>query len=462
MAAVEITHFNIIRMIRGEWERLWPTTLSVIFFSLVLGQLFTRPLSRSVRTMTDKALAVSRGDENVSFANRRLDDVGILSRSMDRMTHSLRHRARTLKTMNRIDRAVLSSLSRQELLIQVAGYIADQFPDSGVAVLERGEEEFHILALLPAGSGFRGTHLKYSEIDYASLTKPADAGGVELPAQEGLRVLFGEKGLHRKTVVYPLVVEENAVGSILITRDSLTAEDRDSLRMLADQGSVALKSLADFKAREKIYEGLLLSLTKTVDAKSRWTRGHSGRVTDLAVRLGKKAEVDCSVQKMIRIAGLLHDIGKLAIPEAILDKPGRLDDEEYRLIKEHPVRGYEILQDIPGFDGVLQAVRGHHERWDGGGYPDGLSGEDIPLIARIIMICDVYDAIKEDRPYRKGFSRENARAFMLRERGSMFDPKLLECLCGAAGGRRRVGQDALEGRGLKFYLTIIKLMIVLN
>ncbi len=425
VAALKIAHFNLLRLIRDEWARLRYSTLGVVIFSLILGQLFTRPLSRSLRSLTDKALSVSRGDEKISFANSRWDDVGVLSRTMDSMTHTLRHRARTLKTMNLIDRAVLSSLSREELLKEVADYIAEQFPDSGVAVLEKEGRAFRILALLPAEGGSGATRISYDEINLP-LISPSDISGTDISNDPGLRLLFGRGSQKRQTVTYPLVVEENPVGAVIITRDNLSEEDRVTLRMLADQTGIALKSLSDFNARESLHRGMLLALTRAVDAKSRWTAGHSERVTRLALVMGERLGADKEFLDMIRIGGLLHDIGKLAIPESILDKPGKLTDEEYGQIKDHPLRGDRILRDIPGLDEARRAVRNHHERWDGKGYPDGLGGEKIPRIARIISICDVYDAVTEDRPYRKGFTSGETRAFMKEARGTMFDPELLD------------------------------------
>ena len=426
VAALKIAHFNLLRLIRDEWARLRYSTLGVVIFSLVLGQLFTRPLSRSLRSLTDKALSVSRGDEKVSFANDRWDDVGVLSRTMDSMTHTLRHRARTLKTMNLIDRAVLSSLSREELLTQVADYIAGQFPDSGVAVLEKEGQSFQVLALLAREEVSGKTRISYDEINLPPINL-SDISGTDISSDSGLRLLFGDGGLKRQTITYPLVVEENPVGAVIITRDNLSEEDRLTLRMLADQTGIALKSLSDFNDRERLHRGMLLALIRAVDAKSRWTAGHSERVTRLALVMGERLGEDKAFLDMIRIGGLLHDIGKLAIPESILDKPGKLTDEEYGQIKDHPLRGDRILRDIPGLDEARRAVRNHHERWDGKGYPDGLAGEEIPRVARIISLCDVYDAVREDRPYRKGFSPGETRAFMMESRGTMFDPELLDC-----------------------------------
>lgn len=414
----------------GEWNLIYQEgTISDVKPDGILGDVWIDRLEDSLKEGVSHKGRFYFGQSEARGVLLKLsspDDVGILSRQMDEMTLHLRHRARTMETMNRIDRAVLSSLSRDELLSRVAGFIADQFDRSSVVVLERGEKDYRILALLSDKEGYGKSHLPYDELD-GSLVNPSDSPFcLEENPDRGLYLLLGEEGVKRNNLAFPLILEEKVMGLIIVSRDELAEHDRSALEKLSDQVGVALKSLTEAKAREILYDSMMLSLTRSVDAKSQWTAGHSERVTTLALMLAGKLDMDRPFRDMVRVGGLLHDIGKLAIPEAILDKPGRLDEGEFHIIRSHPERGYEIIKDIPDFDEARHAVRSHHEKWDGTGYPDGLKGEAIPLIARIITICDVYDAVTEDRPYRKGFSREEAREFMLKERGKLFDPSLLD------------------------------------
>ncbi len=422
--AIEFYQESIMQNLLKHRENLKFYTMAIIGLSLLLGMIFSQPLVRAVRSLTEGAQKVSRGENGVSFSNHRLDDLGILSRALDKMARDLSHRAGTMETMNRIDRAVLSSLSRGELLSRVLSYIGEQFTGSGLAVLEREGSHFRVLALTERGGG--PCELPEERMVWPFATDGANLSGIDLSSHESFRSLFGEEGMGRHTAAYPLILDEESLGYIVITRDSLDERDRASLGMLADQAGVALKSLNESRSREKLYEGMLLALTRTVDAKSRWTAGHSERVTGLALSLAERAGMGIELRDTIRIAGLLHDIGKLAIPESILDKPGRLSDGEYALVREHPRRGFEILGEIPGLEAVREVVKSHHEHWDGGGYPEGLAGKEIPPIARIITICDVYDAVTEERPYRKGFPPEDAREFLLSGRGTLFDPELLD------------------------------------
>lgn len=148
-------------------------------------------------------------------------------------------------------------------------------------------------------------------------------------------------------------------------------------------------------------ETVLFALARTVEAKSAFTHGHSERVTALSLRLARRCGVGPDDLEVLRKGALLHDIGKIGIPDCVLDKPGKLTAEEYHVIKTHPTRGAHILEPLASLRDALPLVRWHHERFDGAGYPDRIGGTDIPLMVRILSICDVHDSLSSDRPYRK-------------------------------------------------------------
>ncbi|MFA4873933.1 MAG: HD domain-containing phosphohydrolase [bacterium] len=165
-------------------------------------------------------------------------------------------------------------------------------------------------------------------------------------------------------------------------------------------------------------ESILFSLAAALEAKDFYTSGHSERVADLAVELGRKMKLDERELESIRRGGLLHDIGKIGVKESILLKPGRLTEEEMAHIRTHASRGYDICAPLKSLEPCLPIIRSHHERWDGDGYPDGLTGEEIPLAARIAAVADSYDAMTTDRPYRRGMTSEEARAIFENEMNS--------------------------------------------
>ena len=181
-----------------------------------------------------------------------------------------------------------------------------------------------------------------------------------------------------------------------------------------------------FEMQRAQFMGTLRALTTSVDAKDSYTRGHSERVGQLAAQLAEKVGFTPTEVAAVRVAGLLHDIGKIGVPEAVLCKPARLTEEEFEQIKKHPAIGFNILKDIPSLEFHLPGVLHHHERWDGRGYPNQLSGEQIPLLARILAFADTFDAMSSNRAYRSALSRAQVLQEIRKSSGSQFDPGLIE------------------------------------
>jgi len=165
------------------------------------------------------------------------------------------------------------------------------------------------------------------------------------------------------------------------------------------------------------------ALAYALEAKDVYTSGHSQRVTEISVAIAKELGLPKESIEKIRLAGLVHDIGKIGVRELVLNKPGSLSEEEYEHVRLHSETGEHILEPLVGDKEILKAVRHHHERYDGAGYPDGLKGERIPLLARIIAVADTFDAMTSERPYRKALTKEAACAEVERCRGTQFDPE---------------------------------------
>jgi putative nucleotidyltransferase with HDIG domain len=168
------------------------------------------------------------------------------------------------------------------------------------------------------------------------------------------------------------------------------------------------------------------ALSRAIDAKSPWTAGHSTRVTMVGLAIGRRLGLDDRQLESIHRCGLLHDIGKLGVPVEILDKPGRLTPDEMEIMKQHPSIGARIVAPISAYADVAAAVRYHHEHYDGTGYPDGLAGEEIPLIARIFAVADVFDALASPRPYREAWAPDQAIQLIAEGAGTQFDPRVVE------------------------------------
>ncbi len=225
-----------------------------------------------------------------------------------------------------------------------------------------------------------------------------------------------------------------ALGSIPAYFLQLTLVKRTADELLDVKGVLAEvhRRLRDSMQDIELHSiGTLQALVSAVDAKDSYTARHSIAVTDYAVaiarRLGLPAEQITDVER----AGLLHDIGKIGTPESILLKPEKLTDEEFSVMTEHSAMSGHIVEAVPFLAGLTPVIRGHHERWDGSGYPDGLAGERIPLLARVLAVADAFDAMTSERPYRTPISVEVARAELVRCAGSQFDPAVVEALLAA-------------------------------
>lgn len=191
-----------------------------------------------------------------------------------------------------------------------------------------------------------------------------------------------------------------------------------------------LAELASSKVKEKtFFLHIVESLAIALDEKDRYTHGHSKRVTSICLQLAEYATEEHIDIELLRLCGVLHDIGKIGVPDKILGKTGRLSSEEFAVIKKHPEQGAQILRPMESdkrISNISKIIRHHHERYDGKGYPAGLKGKDIPYLSRVITIADSYDAMTSDRPYRKGMGAEVAREEIRKNSGSQFDPILAE------------------------------------
>ncbi|MHB8764201.1 MAG: HD-GYP domain-containing protein, partial [Deferrisomatales bacterium] len=185
---------------------------------------------------------------------------------------------------------------------------------------------------------------------------------------------------------------------------------------------------------ENTFRQTIQGLALALETKDAYTHGHSENVTRLCDATARTMGLDGGFCAGLRQAGALHDIGKIGISSAILNKPGRLSAEEYEIIQSHPRMGRRILEPIAFLADVVPVVYHHHERWDGGGYPEGLSGQAIPLEARIMAVADTYDAMTSDRAYRQGLGHDVAAAEIRRCSGSQFDPECARAFLAAHNG----------------------------
>jgi HD-GYP domain-containing protein (c-di-GMP phosphodiesterase class II) len=195
---------------------------------------------------------------------------------------------------------------------------------------------------------------------------------------------------------------------------------------MAHQAKLALTNAGNFHNLERTFLETVEALANALEANDEYTSSHARWITDLALKVGEELGLEGTSLKRLELGALFHDIGKIGIPETILSKPGPLTDEEREIVETHPELGEKIIAPIDRLEEVRPIVRHCHERYDGAGYPDRLSGEEIPIESRIILVCDAYHAMTTDRPYRKRLSAEEALHRLHEAAGTQFDPLVVE------------------------------------
>ena len=243
----------------------------------------------------------------------------------------------------------------------------------------------------------------------------------------------------------PLIVKENVIGVLEVFHRSLIKRDQewlDFLNALAGQAAIAISNAQLFDNLQQsnneliqAYDATIEGWSRAMDLRDKETEGHTLRVTKMAMRLAGLMHISDAEQAHIHRGALLHDIGKLGVPDSILHKPDQLTDEEWVIMRQHPTHAYEMLSSINYLKPALDIPYCHHEKWDGTGYPRGLKGEQIPLVARIFAVVDVWDALRSDRPYRAGWPEEKVIEYIRAEAGKHFDPKVVKVFLNMIAGK---------------------------
>src|SRR3954452_3261368 len=224
----------------------------------------------------------------------------------------------------------------------------------------------------------------------------------------------------------PVVVDGESRGVLAVVATSRLGQGQ--LELLAEFADLAATSLVerDLRARaEALGTAAVDVLARAVDVRDAYTGRHSAQVGSLARRVGERLGMTVDEIRLLDCAARLHDVGKLGVPDTILQKPGPLDEAEWAIMRRHPEWGADMVSRVPGLERLGLLVAAHHERWDGAGYPDGLAGEAIPLASRVISVCDAYEAMVSRRPYRAPLSARRALAELAAGAGSQFDPQVV-------------------------------------
>ncbi len=348
----------------------------------------------------------------------------------------VQEQTRTLRDIYRFANQLNSLDSLDAVLQSIVAFVADFMVSERVSIMLLDEKEEYLTIARAVGLEeeiIRNTRIRRGEaiagrvletrkalkINDISSVKPED----EYFSQYKAFISFPLMQAPLRSELFPL-------GIINVTNrfgdQPYTNLDLRNLDFIADTASVAINNQIKGIKLQESYFATMKSLALALDAKDRYTAGHSESVQRYSVSIARQLDLDEEEIANIWRAGALHDIGKIGIPDTIINKPGRLTPEEFEKIKEHPAIGEQMIRPIPFLNPARAIIRHHHERFDGRGYPDGSKGQEIELGARIMAVADTFDAMTSDRPYRKALSVEKAMAELNRCRNSQFDPMAVE------------------------------------
>ena len=431
---------RILRPMR-EFRNIFPPVVLTSLWVVLLASIYSIrrslvPLDR----LTEGTRRIAEKDFSTKVEVDSGDEFEDLADAFNSMSSRLLRQFRALATNAGIHRAVLSSLDTPTIVetAVVGGLEAVDADIVGIALRtgERPEEMMLLYAARGAPETVHTEAVQLSAWDLDNLSQNPESRVLNInPDASGLiAALPDAKGL--TVTALPVRLGERLEAVLCMARvegQEFTDDERSQARQLADQVAVALSNSKLIDELKALTWGTLEAFARAIDAKSPWTAGHSERVTTMSLRIAAKMGRSESQLEVLHRGALLHDIGKLGISVKVLDKPGRLDEDELRQVMNHPSIGGRILQPIRAFSDILPIVEQHHEKFDGTGYPNKLAGEEIDINARILAVADTYDAMISDRPYRKGFDHEKAVGLILEETGRQFDPKVLQAFMVAIG-----------------------------
>ena len=350
---------------------------------------------------------------------------------LEGINRELQGKVEELNTLNKIMSDFANTSTSSEVLRRIIELTLEITPANEARFFLFQADGLHPFEVLASAAGNADARQAVGRID------PATEQLVMETAQDELPLLItenrGTKGLPPEVVslaALPMKIRDKVFGvltAVVTVRGRRLSEvDLYYLSFMSQNAARAIENLALY---ENIYENLfstLFAFVKAVEARDSYTQQHSNRVTELALKIGR--HMGCSGEQLdiLNFAGRLHDIGKIGIPDSVLLKPGRLSDEEFEKIKEHPVIGAGIIGQLGLWEREQQIVRCHHERYDGTGYPDGLAGEQIPLLARILSVADAFDAMSSNRVYRQAMALERILAILGEGAGTQFDPQVVD------------------------------------
>ncbi len=398
-------------------------SLLVVFFtSHVQIRRQTEPLKRLHAATKDVAAGkfdvVVRADSN--------DEFGALAASFMSMSSTLGRQFEVLHALDEVDRSALEASSSASLMSSAAHTLLTAASTDRLVLTvppaEGGNGSWQQLDLVRGSQGT--TPLRPIDQPLVVRLRPTDLGHDGEDVSDAIGSLGLPDAASCRWILFPLWHHDENQGAVAVgvhPDRTLGVTERHELRRLTDRLAIALANTRLVHRLDALSLGTLTAFARAIDANSHWTAGHSERVTQVALLIADALGITGMQRDVLHRGSLLHDIGKIGVPASVLDKAGPLTPQEREIIQTHPGLGASILQPIRAFHDIIPIVRSHHERVDGKGYPDGLRGGEIPYLARILSVADVYDALVSKRPYRAGMATDIALQIIRTDAGRAFD-----------------------------------------
>lgn len=404
------------------------------------GYLLSRRLIMSIIKITKVAQSIARGDRVEKIETSEKNEINELAQYFNQITAELEKNIEDLKESKKLTQQVLlrigiamtSAKKVESTLGLTLETLTHALNARSGAIMLLEKDKLRVMVScginsekqkdieIPYGEGVMGWVVK--EKKSQNVSKMQENEWFEFEAQMGL--------VHKTVICAPLIYKDKILGTISLhdkEKDGeFTEDDLILLENLAAQTAIAIENNRLNKDIEKTYIETISALALAVEAKDPYNRGHSKRVNKYVVKLGKEFSLDRETMRVLQDAALLHDIGKIGIKDEIILKPGSLNAEEKSYIQQHAIIGENILKPIHSLTKVAYLVRHHQERVNGKGYPDGLTSEEMSLPLKVLIICDAYDAMTSDRPYRKAMSKQEAYKELKKYSGIYFAPKIVE------------------------------------
>ncbi len=399
------------------------------------------------------AQRLAKRDFNTKVIIASRDEFADLARTFNDMAYQLGRQFKTLTTIAEIDRAILSAFNADDIVATLLNRISEVFPCDtvGVTLLEKNNPDKGIIHIADGNFVKRKKRkfLTLSDEDVRELYSHQENIFLEQEKfSQSYLLPLAEDGI-KSFHVFPILIQGALAGIISFGYKrvpNLTEEDLVQARQLSNQAGVALSNARLIEDLSDFNWGTLKTLARAIDAKSHWTAGHSERVTKYGLEIGKEMKFSEVEMEILQRGGLLHDLGKLGIPNEILDKPENLTEEDKQILQKHPRLGAQILEPISAYTDIMLIVLQHHENYDGTGYPEGLAGNEISKYSRIFALADRYEAMTADRPYRKAISPGEATRIIKANSGTQFDPAVVDAFLSLLNKKKDLHLSTIDGQ----------------